>query len=223
MKTWYEGHDSIYKANKEKGLPGWKDEKDTIESKEKISLFLNFNNIPKSGKLLELGCGSGDIAIWLSEKDYEVFGVDISDTAINWAKEKIDINNKKCNFFRHNLVTEDYFKNEYFDIIIDSLCLHCIIGEDRKILLSKVFNLLKQDGFFMVRTMCGEPINKQIKNTFDYKTRTTLFNDISTRYLGLPEDIENEIKEIGFKILFSEIEKSNNEEDQDIIIIYAQK
>ena len=40
------------------------------------------------GEVLELGCGEGHIARLLAGKGYRVTGVDISPTAIQWAKEK---------------------------------------------------------------------------------------------------------------------------------------
>ena len=39
-------------------------------------------------KALELGCGTGDNAVWLAQHGFDVVGIDASDIAIEKAKEK---------------------------------------------------------------------------------------------------------------------------------------
>ena len=42
----------------------------------------------KSCKALDIGCGTGDNSIWLAQKQFQVTGTDISEIAIEKAKEK---------------------------------------------------------------------------------------------------------------------------------------
>jgi 2-polyprenyl-3-methyl-5-hydroxy-6-metoxy-1,4-benzoquinol methylase len=42
----------------------------------------------KACKALEIGCGTGDNAIWLSQQNFDVVGIDASEIAIEKAKEK---------------------------------------------------------------------------------------------------------------------------------------
>ena len=39
-------------------------------------------------KVLDIGCGTGDNAIWLAEHNFEVFASDVSDVAIEKARGK---------------------------------------------------------------------------------------------------------------------------------------
>lgn len=42
--------------------------------------------------------GAGEIALWLVEKGYEIYGVDIAPTAITWAQENAKEHNIKADF-----------------------------------------------------------------------------------------------------------------------------
>jgi len=42
---------------------------------------------PSSGKALDLACGSGVVSVWLARRGLDVWGVDISETAIAQARE----------------------------------------------------------------------------------------------------------------------------------------
>jgi len=44
-------------------------------------------SIPEKGNILDVGCGNGNISIHLGSKGYSVLGVDISEKAINTAKQ----------------------------------------------------------------------------------------------------------------------------------------
>ncbi|HQJ61380.1 MAG TPA: hypothetical protein PKV35_10305, partial [bacterium] len=75
-KTWYEGHDQAYKKRKASGYTGWDNSDGTVSN---ISNFLDaFANphVPKSGLVLELGCGAGDISIALARLGYSLTGID---------------------------------------------------------------------------------------------------------------------------------------------------
>ena len=55
------------------------------------------NELIVPGRVLELGCGPGRNAIYMAQKGYKVDAIDISEHAIEWAKERanevgVDIN-----------------------------------------------------------------------------------------------------------------------------------
>ena len=49
-------------------------------------------------KALDIGCGTGDNAIWLSEQNFTVVGVDSSEIAVDKAREKTAHANLTCTF-----------------------------------------------------------------------------------------------------------------------------
>jgi 2-polyprenyl-3-methyl-5-hydroxy-6-metoxy-1,4-benzoquinol methylase len=54
---------------------------------------------------LDIGCGTGDNAIWLSQKNFHVLGIDASEIAIEKAKEKALKANVKCTFIVIDILT----------------------------------------------------------------------------------------------------------------------
>jgi 2-polyprenyl-3-methyl-5-hydroxy-6-metoxy-1,4-benzoquinol methylase len=76
---------------------GW----EGVWSQEGYSPYWKIKRIPKDIKdavdsgwfppgagLLDIGCGSGEIAAWLAEQGFEVLGVDFAKAAINLAKSQ---------------------------------------------------------------------------------------------------------------------------------------
>jgi 2-polyprenyl-3-methyl-5-hydroxy-6-metoxy-1,4-benzoquinol methylase len=224
MKTNYQGHDNVYKKHKAEGKGGWDPTPEvTKETFANLSKMLEAKYVPKKGKLLELGCGAGNITLWMAEKGYDVYGVDIAPTAISWAQEKAKKQALKADFRVGSVVDLNGYSDNYFDFILDGHCLHCIIDGDRKLFLSNSYRALKPGGFFFVDTMCGEVMNKEMQKQFDPESRCLVSNGIASRYIGLPENIITEIKQAGFNILHSEVSPHKNADDLDSLMVHAIK
>jgi SAM-dependent methyltransferase len=56
-------------------------------------------------KGLEIGCGTGDNSIWLSQQGFRVVGIDASEVAIEKAKSKAVEANVKCTFIVSDILT----------------------------------------------------------------------------------------------------------------------
>lgn len=206
MKKNYIAHDELYKRLKAEGKPGWSTQE---HIQEKIAECLT-EYAPRCGKLLELGCGDGEFSLKLAEKGFDIYGVDISPTAITWAQEKAKAYNVKADFRVGNVLDLKDYNDNCFDFVLDGSCLHCIIGEDRKLCLTSVYRVLKPGGFFHVRTMCGEIRDETDKRMFDPKSRCLIRKgNIAFRYIGLVEDILNEIRMAGFHILHWVVKKGS--------------
>ncbi len=82
-----------------------------------------------SCKVLDVGCGTGDNSIWLAQNRFQVIGTDISDIAIEKAKEKAFKANVKCDF-----VLVEFLKNRVegapFGFVFDRGCFHSFSSED---------------------------------------------------------------------------------------------
>ena len=102
----------------------------------------------QSGSVLELGCGSGNDAIWFAKKGFNVTAVDISEKEINLAKEK------SKGISNINYIIDDvhsFSTEEKFDIIYDRACI-CNNQLDLPILFPKLYQLLKDDGKIIILT-----------------------------------------------------------------------
>jgi len=220
MKTNYFGHDNAYRHRKANGKPGWAPKEQTDIFQKTLEGVLTAEYVPKKGRFLELGCGAGEMSLWFAEKGFEVYGIDISPTAIDWAKEKAADLNLKADFRVGSVLDLSEFPDDYFDFILDGHCLHCIIGDDRQKFLTEALRVLKPNSFFFSETMCGEMRDPEAIKLFDPVSKCMIRNGIAGRYIGLAEDILIEFKEAGFKILFSEV---ISDELQDNLLIHGTK
>jgi SAM-dependent methyltransferase len=72
---------------------------------------------------LDIGCGLGEIAIWLEKQGYSSYAFDISPSAIDKAKRKAP-SHTKVNFFVHDVTTTPV--EQKFDLLVDRGCFHDI-------------------------------------------------------------------------------------------------
>ncbi len=223
MRTNYKGHDSKYVKNKALRKPGWDDTKaGYIQFKEEVQKVLDRGFAPSQGKLLELGCGAGNMSLWFAEKGYETFGVDIAPTAIQWARERAATKNTWIQFCIGDVVQLNDYKNASFDFVFDGHCLHCIIGNDRNLMLENIFRILKPGGYVMFNTMCSPVFPEKLEN-YDAESKCTIHKDVATRYFGDTEFILNEIKTAGFEVIHQELQTCTSEKSVSYIVIEARK
>lgn len=156
--------------------------------------------------------------MYFAAKGYEVHGIDIAPTAIDWANEKARIAGLTVRFLVGEVTNLACYRDSSFDIVIDGHCLHCIIGDDRRKVLSETWRVLKPGGFFYVNTMCGNVKDPEMQLLFDPATRCIMSREgkVAAHYVGLPEDIVREIEAAGFAIVSSIVSDSDDCLSQDI-------
>jgi len=212
MKTHYIGHDDIYKKRLAAGARGWDVSEDGYEVHQaKINDVLQMGFAPKSGKLLELGCGAGNIGLWFAEQGYSVCGVDIAPTAVDLAQKRAEESRLDAKFYVGSVIDLAEYSDNTFDFVYDSHLLHCIIGPDREKLFNSVKRVLKPGAFFLVDTMCYCEQTNHFQG-FDFESKCTIWPDGTyTRYIGEEEDILNELRNAGFKIVSNHRDESDPE------------
>jgi len=106
------------------------------------------NNI-LSCKALDVGCGTGDNTIWLAQNRFQVIGTDVSDIAIEKAKEKASKANVKCDFILADFL-KDKIEGIPFGFIFDRGCFHSFDSEgDRKRFAKNAAIHLKKSGLWL--------------------------------------------------------------------------
>lgn len=98
---------------------------------------------------LDIGCGTGDNAIWMARHGFQVTGTDTSEVAIEKAKEKALKSNVECDF-----VLLDFFKDRIdggpFGFVFDRGCFHSFGAEkDRRRFARNVADLLEEAGLWL--------------------------------------------------------------------------
>lgn len=95
-----------------------------------------------SGAVLDAGCGTGDISLFLASKGCQVTGIDFLDLAIQRAKDKAAARQTKATFLVKDAMTlKDWA--ERFDNVVDCGLFHCFADEDRVRYVAGLANVLK--------------------------------------------------------------------------------
>lgn len=128
-------------SNKDKPIPFFTNDPD-----ENLVSYIE-SNIFKPGKVLDIGCGNGRNSLYLAKKQYEVHGIDFSQTSIEWAREKALESSLNVDFINISIFDFETPDNNY-DYIYDAGCLHHIKPHRRNKYLSKISKMLKDDGYY---------------------------------------------------------------------------
>lgn len=202
-RTNYLGHDKQYQKLRTEGKPGWSSEEDIREMLAFVETTIRKEGLQSSGRLLELGCGDGGLSLLLARMGFEVSGIDIAPTAIAWAKDKAQAQALNPDFRIGNVLDLPY-PDDFFDLVVDGHCFHCIIGKDRERFLSQALRVTRPGGLFLVMTMCNE-VSENFRTHFDPVTRCLVKEGVAGRYIGRSEDILREITEAGFRVKSSAV------------------
>ncbi len=125
-----------------------------------------FTSVIESGKVkpgltLDLGCGLGAKAIYLAKKRFKVTGIDISPTAIKFAKEKAKREKVEIRFIVADAVDLSFLSNKKFDFVLDWANLHGIPKSKRKKYINEVAKHTKKGGRLLLRCFSKEGVKKE--------------------------------------------------------------
>ncbi|OAH56647.1 MULTISPECIES: class I SAM-dependent methyltransferase [Bacillaceae] len=153
---------------------------------------------PKQGeKILDLGCGTGDLAKKLYDNGVDVKGVDKSKNMVTQAMSKYP----NISFIVQDAITLEY-DNE-FDAVFSNAALHWI--KPPKQALQCIYKSLKQDGRFVaefggngnVQTITDEIIHQVKKEGIGYK-----IEQFPWYYPSIGE-YSSLMEEVGFRVIFA--------------------
>lgn len=209
MKTDYIAHDARYRRLRDQGEPGWDTADGYREREVELAWALDALELANGSRVLELGCGAGNVAGSLVARGFDVTGIDISPIAIAWASERAI---PGARFVVGDVVAQ--IPGEY-DLVIDGHCLHCIIGDDRARLLANVRRALVPGGCLFVATMCGEITIPELRACFDPVTRCQVVDGVAYRFIGNADELLDELRAAGFEIVASTICRRKGDHDQD--------
>lgn len=103
----------------------------------------------KPCKALDIGCGTGDNAIWLAQHGFEVTGIDTSEIAIKKAAEKASQSHASCRFFMGNFLTSR-IAGAQFGFVFDRGLFHVFDSdEERNTLTENVHRHLDKGGLWL--------------------------------------------------------------------------
>jgi len=144
------------------------------------------------GRVLDICSGLGTQTIYLAKKGFEVYGIDISPTAVKMAKKKCGAEGVTCKLLTAD-ATNLQFPDELFVFVLDRGCFHSIPKEKREAFILGVHRILQKGGKYYM--MCFSYRNRWAPNRFTKK-------DIQEYFSKLFKILE--IKEITIKDSFGE-------------------
>jgi len=222
MKQWYEELFTDYSNtyDKEEFTKGTVQEVDFIESEIEFG---------KTGKILDIGCGTGRHAIELAKRGYQVTGIDFSEDQLKRAKAKAKTEDVEITFLKRD--ARDFSFDNPFDLVI-MICEGAFslmeTDEMNFRILQNAERSLKQGGKFIFTTLNALfPLYHSVKditnagstgvqsdqNTFDlltfrdYSTVTVIDDSGREKTLNCnerfyaPSEITWLLKSLGFKMV----------------------
>jgi ubiquinone/menaquinone biosynthesis C-methylase UbiE len=115
----------------------------------------------KPGTALDLGCGTGAKSIYLAKKGFKVTGIDISKTAINYAKENAKKAKVKVDFIVADAVNLSFLKDKKFDFILDWANLHGISKNKREKYITEIVKHTKKGSKLVLRCFSKKRAKKE--------------------------------------------------------------
>lgn len=129
------------KARTPKDVPWHRDEPDPFL----VDVIKKRN---KPGRALDLGCGTGSFSVYLAKQGYDVTGLDLFPRALEMGRERAKSEGVDVNWVQADLFT--WRPPQKFDFILDSGCLHSLVGGNLKRYKEQLLSWLAPGGDFVL-------------------------------------------------------------------------
>ncbi|MCX7919970.1 MAG: class I SAM-dependent methyltransferase [bacterium] len=125
------------------------------ETKEAQYLCSIIESIPTKGrKVLEVGCGTGNLAIALAEKGFEIVGLDLDQQRIQRALAKTNLFTNRVTLYMSDIMTVDsnLVPDNSFDIVVNDNVLEHIVPDEADDFIVRCKSKLKPGGWLVTVT-----------------------------------------------------------------------
>ena len=129
--------------------------RDEKEAQVFIDNLIDYLQIPKGSKLIDIACGKGRHAKYFNKKGMDVVGVDLSQNSINTAKKD---ENKNLQFSAHDM-RENYQENA-FDVVTNLFTSFGYFenNKDEQKAINAMANNLKKEGILIIDFMNAKKV-----------------------------------------------------------------
>ena len=131
-------------------------------------------------KALEIGCGTGDNAIWLAQQGYHVVGVDAAEIAIEKAEEKAATAKATCTFAVLDIL-KSHAEGAPFGFAFDRGCFHTVdTDEDRTTFAKQVHRHLADGGLWL--SLVGNADEERVDEGPPRRTARDIVNAVEPHF-----------------------------------------
>lgn len=159
------------------------------------------NRFPPNTKILDAGCGGGRNIIWFLRNNFEVFGIDQNENAVEYCRQLTQqlAPNLPFENFQISSVEKMLFADNSFDLVISSAVLHFAKDEDHfNQMFDEMWRVLRPNGILFARLASDIGIEHLVKLI---DGRRFLLPDGSERFLVNEEMLLDKTKEINGYLL----------------------
>ncbi len=117
-------------------------------------------HLPAGGRALDVGCGSGALAIAVAKRNPEArvvgvdrWGKDYASFSLPLCERNAEAEGVKNVLFMKGDATHLEFPDESFDAVTSNYVYHNITGKDKQALLLETFRVLKKGGTFAIHDL----------------------------------------------------------------------
>jgi cyclopropane fatty-acyl-phospholipid synthase-like methyltransferase len=101
------------------------------------------------GSVLDIGCGTGENALYLASRGHEVWGIDFVPVAIERATEKARQRGLNAHFVEGSALELNKL-GRTFDTVVDSGLFHTFSDEDRAVFVQQLAQVIRPGGQYHV-------------------------------------------------------------------------
>jgi SAM-dependent methyltransferase len=198
--------EAIYQSQILQDQIGWTTDEDGEEIFSLIRALIHRAGVSHVARVLEFGCGDGNLTWRLALAGFQVVGVDVSPTALALARRRLQDRGLTADFRQVNALRGPVaLPIGSVDVVIDSLLLHNLIGIDRQDFLDRSMAALKPGGCLVVVTMCGWPKSEALAKRFDPRTRVVFDGRVAELTFAEPATIAAELIRAGFLLDYQNV------------------
>ena len=144
-------------------------------------------------KVLDLGCGSGWLSIFMSKYGFEITGIDTSKPAVELGKTWAAEDSANVTLLVSDLLNLP-FEDGSFDAVICNSVLEHFRFDQAKIIFNKVHKILTNGGFFFG---CFDQVGTGTKGEyFELEDHTHVYTDQMRKGMMLRNYSDQELKEL---------------------------